>query len=891
MRTLNLTDKQSVSYAIPLPLRDEQIKLAIARVKGRIQPIEEKQTEPIAIVSFGPSLNDTWKKIKKFKYVITCSGSHKFLLDKGLLPSQFKKWWHVEVDPRAHKTLLIGPPHKDIEYLIASTCHPAVFDHLEGHNVKLWHVFATEEDAVRVLPRGEWAVTGGCSVGLRTMTIARFFGFTDLHIFGMDGNEGKSGKHADKHPNQPKESCSLEYDGKNYLTTPAMLEAAKQTFHELDQMPDVKATFYGQGLVQHMAKSYKPNPVAKGQAVIGFNRPEVISEEYRALNTRLHNNNPLYGMGGGRHADTILKLAKSINTNSILDYGCGKGLLAEALPFPIWEYDPAIPDKREVPRPADLCVCTDVLEHIEPDKLMFVLEDLKRCTKKLGYFVIHTGPSTKSLEDGRNAHLIQENKEWWTKRLRKFFDVPENAVMVSGPLLHIVVAPKVETVENQITKVSQNGTSAKFYTPNDATRWRANTLLTKEPVTIEWINGMNPGETLFDVGANVGGYAIWAGVRGINVHAFEPEAENYALLVKNLSLNNIPPNAYCLALSDHQQIGPLHLSQHGAGGSCHSFAEAVGPDLQPRQGPTQGCVGMTLDELVMRGLPSPDHLKIDVDGLEFKVIKGAEHVLTNGLKSLLVEVNSNLPEHLEMVRYIGELGYEYDPKQVEGSTRKDGPFKGVAEYVFRRISFPVRYLTDALDYVELNTDPFQYVVIENALPETVYSDLVAHMPRKWNSIEKVRGTKYPKRFIADQQDSVWQGVMNALQSGEFKRALCKKFGVDPTGLTDETLLIRDKPGYAIGPHTDHPDKVISALFYLQGEEGTSLYTPRQKGFTCPGGPHHSFNKFKRVKTIPFKPNSLFVFLKSDSSFHGVETTKHQRDVLLYDVRKGLPPNK
>ena len=124
-------------------------------------------------------------------------------------------------------------------------------------------------------------------------------------------------------------------------------------------------------------------------------------------------------MGGAKHADTVLKLAKSVEAQSILDYGCGKGELAKALPFGICEYDPAITGKNMSPRPADLVVCTDVLEHIEPDRLQFVLADLARCVRKLGFFTIHTGPAQKVLADGRNAHLIQKPVAWW---LTKFLD-------------------------------------------------------------------------------------------------------------------------------------------------------------------------------------------------------------------------------------------------------------------------------------------------------------------------------------------------------------------------------------------------------------------------------------------------------------------------------------
>lgn len=433
-RTLDAAQPQQVSYCIPLWVRDEQIKLAIGRVHGRIQAYDTLREEPIAVVCYGPSLNDTWEQVKGYKYIISGSGSHKFLLDRGIIPT-----WHVEVDPRPHKVDLIGTPHAQVQYLIASTCHPKVFDLLEGHQVLLWHVFANEAEALRTLPRGEWAITGGSNVGLRQMTIARFLGFTDLHVFGMDGCEGPSGKHAAVHPNQPTGSMLCPYDGVDYRTTPAMLECARQTFHELNQMKDVRATFFGNGLVQHMAQHYTPAYPSDGMNM-AFIKPELISAEYAKLNAQLHKENIAYGVGGGRHAPDILKLANSLNTRSILDYGCGKGYLAKAIPWPIWEYDPAIPGKTEEPRPADLVVCTDVLEHIEPEKLPFVLLDLKRCVQQLGYFVIHTGAAMKTLPDGRNTHLIQQKEKWWRKQLGKFFEIGH--IWTQGAELKILVGPK-----------------------------------------------------------------------------------------------------------------------------------------------------------------------------------------------------------------------------------------------------------------------------------------------------------------------------------------------------------------------------------------------------------------------------------------------------------------
>ncbi len=449
-KVLDVSKPQKVSYCIPMWLRDEQIRVNMATVPLRFSPSEVLRDEPIAVVCYGPSLNDTWEQVKGFQYIISCSGAHKFLIERGIVPT-----WHVDVDPRKHKIPLIGEPHKDVEYLIAATCHPDYFTMLKdgGFTVKLWHIFDPSDASLRELPAGEWAVTGGCSVGLRALTMARLLGFRNQHIFGMDGNQGKSGKHAAAHPNQATSKAYVDHGGRRFETTPAFLEAARGTFHELDQLKDVVPTFYGDGLVQSMAKDWTRATNRPEPEFPAFIKPELISEEYRTLNARLHRDNLAYGVGGGNYADTVQKLVEKTKSASVLDYGCGKGYLAKQLPFPIWEYDPAVPGKDATPRPADLVICTDVLEHIEPEKLLLVLDDLRRCVKQIGYFVIHTGAAAKTLADGRNAHLIQQPKAWWDAQLANFFTVAK--INEKGQLLHVVVAPSEKTaVKKQGPKLS-----------------------------------------------------------------------------------------------------------------------------------------------------------------------------------------------------------------------------------------------------------------------------------------------------------------------------------------------------------------------------------------------------------------------------------------------------
>lgn len=150
----------------------------------------------------------------------------------------------------------------------------------------------------------------------------------------------------------------------------------------------------------------------------------LISDSYRELNKKLHDSNASYGSNGHRWAKTIRYLVQENNLQEILDYGCGKQTLKKSLTdSQVYGYDPAFPELAQLANPADLVFCGDVLEHIEPDYLEAVLDDLQRVTKKLGFFVISTRPAKKTLADGRNAHISLLPVSEWAILLAKRFNL------------------------------------------------------------------------------------------------------------------------------------------------------------------------------------------------------------------------------------------------------------------------------------------------------------------------------------------------------------------------------------------------------------------------------------------------------------------------------------
>jgi FkbM family methyltransferase len=186
---------------------------------------------------------------------------------------------------------------------------------------------------------------------------------------------------------------------------------------------------------------------------------------------------------------------------------------------------------------------------------------------------------------------------------------------------------------------------------------RARAFATKEPDTIAWIQQyVRAGEVFYDIGANIGVFSLYAACHvapGGTVHAFEPEALNFAQLNKNIAFNHLAGivHTHCLAVSDRQGLDELyfhpgHLTSTGtdtpisSGTALHAIGsptDHIGRQFMPAH--RQGVFCVTVDSLWQDlGLVFPTHIKIDVDGGEPKILSGAAHTLKDTrLRSLLVE--------------------------------------------------------------------------------------------------------------------------------------------------------------------------------------------------------------------------------------------------------------
>lgn len=225
----------------------------------------------------------------------------------------------------------------------------------------------------------------------------------------------------------------------------------------------------------------------------------------------------------------------------------------------------------------------------------------------------------------------------------------------------------------------------------------------------------------------------------------------------------------------------------------------------------------------------------------------------------------------------------------------------------------IEYAIQKISQIKVQKDPFSHFFAKEIFPEEYYQELIDHLPSReeyqpLSMSGVVRQGTYNQRLCLPLEAAslsrlpfmhliFWTRFTELLKSNLFVTAILdlfksemgERFGDQKVRLEPDLGLISDHSDYAIGPHTDHPQKVLTLLFYFPRDDrqrnlGTSVYKPIDPAFRCEGFKHHPFDGFKRVYSAPFIPNSVFGFFKSDRSFHGVEPIGKQespRNLLSY----------
>lgn len=244
----------------------------LVRVRANIQrfgylPLLQDQTADVGTVTicgFGPSLVNTWREIKGT--VCTTSGSHDFLIAKGIIPT-----YHVECDPREHKTNFIRNSHPAVMYLLNSQCHPSMFEALlPDRNVVMWHGF-TDDDVDNQLALignlGPWSsrpirvLAGGTNVGMRAISVMREWGHTGFELHGFDCCYHKEKQWAGEHFTQRHKTVEILVEGKVFETSDLMMQSTDDFFFKvLGQLPGCRFRVHGDGLLETRLRLYNRDP-------------------------------------------------------------------------------------------------------------------------------------------------------------------------------------------------------------------------------------------------------------------------------------------------------------------------------------------------------------------------------------------------------------------------------------------------------------------------------------------------------------------------------------------------------------------------------------------------------------------------------------------------------
>lgn len=226
---------------------------------------------------------------------------------------------------------------------------------------------------------------------------------------------------------------------------------------------------------------------------------------------------------------------------------------------------------------------------------------------------------------------------------------------------------------------------------------------------------------------------------------------------------------------------------------------------------------------------------------------------------------------------------------------------------------------------KIDENPFSHKVIKNIFPDFFYEELIENLPNidQYTPIFKtgrVSSNYPPERFVFDlnnetvaklskKQQNVFHKIIRLFTdpsffnviANEFKNTISqrilefseeekRKFGTSNFKFRISSMLVKDITKYKLGVHTDTPSKFLTFLFYIPKDNklkslGTSLYEPKDKDFFQSNNSkgHYPLEHFNFVKKVDFLPNTLFVFPRTNISYHGVDTINidsAERNLLL-----------
>lgn len=448
-------DAEGYMDALPVgeaPLNDEGIidQVRANALRDDVPNLRGKlyQEATMVFVAGGPTLSQFVSEIRAkcsdpAYDVYTSNKTCQWMLANGMRPK-----YHVIIDPMERKKLDLDYEADDVTMVLGLQCHPAVFDEAKARGRKTLKFLAASttrknatvsdaEAAQAAVTRNNpelIAIGGGSMCGTRMIYLAAALGYRRLEFYGLDGcsvmlPNGVVNNYA--YP-KPRGEMIIEVEaanGRKFHSTVSFARQADELVKLLENLPGLDVVIHGDSFMANQLAMYNE---------LRANKPYRISPEYKAMQEQMHDNEH-YGVSGAEHAARVFmagaQIVRKYGKCDILDYGCGKETLRLAMEesFPtipgmrVLGYDPGRDGYDADPHPAQVVVCTDVMEHVEPECVDAVLRHICELTQSVAIIDVALTLAVKKLPDGRNAHICLKPRDWWLSFIKKYFVLIEQA--------------------------------------------------------------------------------------------------------------------------------------------------------------------------------------------------------------------------------------------------------------------------------------------------------------------------------------------------------------------------------------------------------------------------------------------------------------------------------
>ena len=227
-------------------------------------------------------------------------------------------------------------------------------------------------------------------------------------------------------------------------------------------------------------------------------------------------------------------------------------------------------------------------------------------------------------------------------------------------------------------EIVDGSSSYRFRCENEREFSRCLKIFSKEPGTVKWIiSEVKPGQTFYDIGANIGVFTILAarktGPQG-KVFAFEPHAANFSRLIVNLIKNNLQSVVIpcSVALDAEEGFSKFNYDSVNAGTSNSQLVPLSDGVMDSRCGEISELkYATTIDRLIEAGrIQAPEHVKIDVDGNDFRILQGMARLLDSSAAPLTIQIEMNSPIAGATKAFLQARGYKLAEKHYSRSALK-----------------------------------------------------------------------------------------------------------------------------------------------------------------------------------------------------------------------------